>query len=112
MIVGEIYTPGQRVDFFGLQTTGQTPLWKTCPPLNTDDVTLMLFTPKHRVSPSIIVRRQDIESNVRWIIPGWTTPVNSTYVQDMKNAFIDKYNCSVIVVDWQTLSLVKLNKPY
>lgn len=102
-----MYTPGQRVDFFDLQTTGQAPISTTCPPLNTDEVRLMLFTPKHRDSPSTMFRWQDIESNVRWIIPGWTAPPNTTDVQEMKDAFIDKYNCSVIVVDWQTLSVVK-----
>lgn len=102
-----MYTPGQRVDFFDLQTTGQAAVWKTCPPLNNDEVRLLLFTPEHRASPSTTVRWQDIESNVRWIIPGWTTPPNIPYVQEMKDAFIDKYNCSVIVVDWQTLSVVK-----
>lgn len=105
--VAQHYTAGQREDFYNIAKTGTTLIFKTCPPLNKSDVKLMLFTPEHRNIPVPVVRKEDVENNVRWIFPGWTTPLNETFLVEMKNAFLDKYNGSVIMLNWLALSEVK-----
>lgn len=77
-------------------------LGKTCGPIDPTKVRLLLYQPN--VTDPITIYQGDCSKfggMQKHIYHGWMSSYNTTqWMPKMKDAFITKYNCDVIVIDW------------
>ncbi|KAF2886066.1 hypothetical protein ILUMI_20107 [Ignelater luminosus] len=95
-----IITEGVIHDFFG------------CPEdvkINEDDVKLWLFTRQNPDIPVLIDKSNPVQLDtskpIKMILPGWLCNITNDEMPDLKNAYLEAYDCNVIALDWTKYSI-------
>ncbi|KAF2883706.1 hypothetical protein ILUMI_22456 [Ignelater luminosus] len=95
-----IITEGVIHDFFG------------CPDdveINEDDVKLFLFTRQNEDTPVLINKSDPIQLDttkpIKLLLPGWLCNITNDEMPDLKNSYLQAYDCNVIALDWTKYSI-------
>ncbi|KAF5296938.1 hypothetical protein FQR65_LT10089 [Abscondita terminalis] len=82
----------------------------TCPNRIKTEVKFYLYNRAHRDSPlELNADKTDVkDKKLIILIHGWLTSYNTSQIQDLKNAYLQKYDCNVLMVDWSKATM----KPY
>lgn len=79
-----------------------------CEEVEEDDVNLLLFTRTNPEKPITLNSTNPIEispdKKVIIVIHGWISNPN-TFIPDMKDNYLERYDCNLIMVDWRKLAL-------
>ncbi|KAF5292520.1 hypothetical protein FQR65_LT01666 [Abscondita terminalis] len=79
----------------------------TCDPVNRSDINLLLYI-RNRDEPteldSVTVTTMSPNKKLIIIIHGWLSHSTSYGVQPLKDAYLQRYDCNVVIVNWDKLS--------
>ncbi|KAF2900075.1 hypothetical protein ILUMI_06111 [Ignelater luminosus] len=107
----EVLPQGILQEFLSIITKGIIQNFFGCPDnvkFNEHHVRLLLFTREYSNMPGLINKddpTMDTSKPIKLLIPDWLCNVASDGMPDLKQAYLQAYDCNVIVVDWTKYSI-------